>query len=135
MRKTYRGYWAGTRSALPGMHAIDELGTETIFTSPDGNKYRMFTGGEKVLTAKASDFLYNFATSGGNILEKIIRGFTGGEIGRGIISGGHSVEVNMGDIIVRGDATKETVSEIRRVQRDAVETMLKEFGRLSRKHT
>lgn len=133
MRKAYKGYWMGTRRAVPGMHAIDELGTETIFESADGNRYKMFTGGEKVLTAKASNFLYDFATSGGSILEKILRNMFSnsfGSINPPVINN----EINMGDINISGSADSRTVSEIRRVQRDAVDTMLKEFGRLSRKH-
>lgn len=134
MRKTYKGYMFGTRKAVRGLHKLDELGTETIFESADGAKYKMFTGGEKVLTAKASSFLYDFANSGGKILDKIVSAMFGNQYSNDVIRPGTNVEVHMGDINISGNATRETVSEIRRAQRDAVENMLKEFNRLSRKH-
>jgi len=131
MRKKFKGYWSGTRKAVAGLHAIDELGTETIFQSADGTKYKMFTGGEKVLNAKASNFLYDFANKGSEILDKIIRSFFGGGIG-GITPPMTNNEINMGDIIVHGNADRATVSEIRRAQRESLETMLKELNKLNR---
>ena len=132
MRKQFKGYYTGTRKAAPGMHAVDELGPEYVFTSSDGSRYRIFSGGEKVLSAKATDFLYRFANSGKEILEKFTRGlFDGGSIGK-IQPVVNSNEINMGDIIVRGNADRATVSEIRRAQRESVENMLREFNRLNK---
>ena len=131
MRKKYRGYWTGTHKATAGLHPIDEYGTETIFESMDGNKYKMFSGREMVLNAGASDFLYKFATSGGDFISNMI----GDILNRGISKINTPItnnEINMGDIIINGNAERATISEIRRSQRDAVETMLKELNRLNR---
>lgn len=126
------GYATGTSYATAGWHSIDEKGKETIFESSDGTKYKMFTGGEKVLNAKASNFLYDFANKGSEILEKIIQGFTGkGGIGS-IMQPSVSAEVTMGDIIIQGNADQRTVSEIRRAQRENVADILKTFNKLNR---
>lgn len=131
MRKKLKGYGTGTNRAIPGMHAIDEFGTETIFESANGMRYKMFTGGEKVLNAKASNFLYKFANNGGEVFSSIIRGlFNNSSLLSNIRPAVNNNEINMGDIIVRGNADKATVSEIRRAQRESVELILKEFNKL-----
>lgn len=126
-----QGYASGTRYATSGLHLIDELGSETIFESADGKRYKLFTGGEKVLNARASEFLYDFAMNGGEILTKIVdMALEGARPGfePNVI---HN-EITMGDIIINGRADQSTVSELRRAQREAVDTMLKEFSRLGR---
>ena len=133
MRKKFKGYAHGTANATPGWHEVDELGAEYLFVSPsDGSRYRMFHGGEKVLTADETDFLYNFAASGGGILAKMLSGLLGisnyGNVSRPV----QAIEINAGDIIVRGDASSKTVSEIRRAQRDNLEFVLKELNRLNK---
>ena len=125
------GYAKGTSNADRGLHAIDELGSETIFESRDGTRYKLFTGGEKVLDAKSSEFLYEFAKSGGGVLEKIINDALG-KTSRGVTAHVTNNEINMGNIVINGSADQATVSEIRRAQRDTVEMMLKEFNRLNR---
>lgn len=127
------GYAVGTENATPGIHEVDELGTEYVFVSPsDGSRYRMFHGGEKVLTAEATDFLYQFANSGGSILTKMISDllkYSGlGNISKPI----QAIEVNSGDVIVQGNASAQTVSEIRRAQRNNLEFVLKELNKLNK---
>ena len=124
------GYASGTKHATYGLHSLDELGSETIFESANGTKYKMFTGGEKVLNARASNFLYDFATKGSEIISKLLSGHTGafGNITTPI----QNNEINMGDIIIQGNADKSTVSEIRRAQRASLETVLKEFNKLNK---
>lgn len=125
------GYASGTSSARPGLHRVDENGAEWLFTSKDGNHYRLFGGGEKVLSASATDFLYGFASSGGQILSNLIsRASSVFSPLTPAMAGGPSIE--MGDIIINGNADQRTVSEIRRAQRDATSALLKEFGRLSK---
>lgn len=118
------GYASGTSYASRGLHPIDESGIETIFESADGRRYKLFTGGEKVLDASASDFLYRFAASHGRM-----------PTGEGLRVSGNSGNVPMirtGDIIINGNADERTVSEIRRAQRDNMEMLLRELTRLSR---
>lgn len=124
------GYARGTGNAMRGLHMIDEEGIETIFESSDGSRYKMFTGGEKVLNAKASDFLYKFATSGGSIFSKLLE--SGTKL-FDMIRPRQPVEaIYMGDIIIQGNTDKQTVSEIRRAQRDNLSDILKSFNRLSK---
>lgn len=124
------GYASGTSWAIPGLRGIDESGSETIFESSNGRKYKMFSGGEKVLNARASDFLYRFANGGSQLLEKFVKRVTGG-VPEGIGARMQTNAIEMGDIIIQGNADKETVSQIRREQRKAVDFMLREINSLS----
>lgn len=126
-----KGYALGTSYALPGLRRVDELGTEWLFTAEDGNKYRMFSGGEKVLNADATEFLYDFANGHGNILGSYMANALAA-LQRANSGASRFGEIRMGDIIIQGNATEKTVSEIRRAQRESVDYMLKEFSRLSR---
>ena len=143
------GYASGTRSATAGLHQFDEEGSEYIFASQNGDKYRLFSSGDKVLNAKASDFLYDLATSGGSSIVQRLLAFCAnacdGIVGK--ISGSvrntetgitrlrdsvvnnrdTSAEINMGNIIVQGNADEKTVSEIRREKRAEMRWILKEF--------
>lgn len=127
-----KGYASGTSYAAPGLHPIDEQGSETYFSPSTGGKYKMFSGGEKVLTAKASDFLYRFANGGSEMLKKFIASVGGGVLNDRLTPLMTNNEIVMGDIVVQGNADRATVSEIRRAQRESVEFMLKEFGKLNR---
>lgn len=131
MRRIMRGYSQGTDYATRGLHKIDEAGTETIFESANGTRYKMFTGGEMVLNAKASNFLYGFANSGYEVLSKMVKGAVGGLVNN-LFKGEAGNEIHMGDIIINGNADKQTVSEIRRAQRESTETMLKALNKLNR---
>lgn len=126
------GYASGTYYAVPGLHEIDELGDETYFSASTGKKYKMFSGGEKVLNAKASDFLYKFANGGVEMLKRFIASVGGGVLNDRPTPLMTNNEIVMGDIIVNGNTDRATVSEIRRAQRESVEFMLKEFGKLNR---
>lgn len=125
------GYASGTSSATPGLHRVDELGAEYVFTSSNGNRYRMLSSGDKVLNSKATEFLYNFATAGSKVIPNMIANSLSDASGfadkSGIIG-----EINMGDIIIQGNADERTVSEIRRAQRENVDFILKEFSRLKK---
>lgn len=134
MRKKFKGYASGTDNATPGWHELFEGGLdEYIFTSSDGSRYRMFSGlGDKVLNGAATDFLYDFANSGGTVLTKMLAdllkvgGF--GNITKPV----QAIEIHSGDVVVQGNATERTVSEIRRAQRDNLEFVLKELNRLNK---
>ena len=126
------GYAFGTRRATKGLHRLDELGSEYLFTSKDGNNYRVLNSGDKVLDAKATNFLYDFANSGGNIVEKIIKESFGKNLFERIKPVITNNEINMGDIVVRGNADTQTVSEIRRAQRDNLTELLKSLNQLNK---
>lgn len=134
MRKKFKGYASGTANATPGWHELFEGDIdEYVFTSSDGSKYRMFSGlGDKVLNGAATDFLYDFANSGGTVLTKMLADLLKvGGLGN-IAKPVQAIEIHSGDIIVQGNATERTVSEIRRAQRDNLEFVLKELNRLNK---
>lgn len=123
-----RPYASGTANATRGWHMINERGAEAIFSSANGSKYRLFSGGEMVLTSKASNFLYNFANkySEINSANSLVRNIPQALFGKTVSAG----VIQTGDIIINGSASESTVSEIRRAQRDQVTNLLKELGRL-----
>ena len=134
MRKKFKGYKSGTANATPGWHELFEGDIdEYVFTSGDGSKYRMFSGlGDKVLNGDATDFLYDFANSGGTVLTKMLADLMKvGGLGN-IAKPVQAIEIHSGDVIVQGNATERTVSEIRRAQRDNLEFVLKELNRLNK---
>lgn len=126
------GYASGTKHATAGLHELYEQGAETLFISGDGSKYRILNDEDKVLNAKATNFLYDFANGGENALAQMLKNVFGGTGLSGIFPTVINNEINMGDIIVRGDASTKTVSEIRREQRSAVNYMLQEFNKLNK---
>ena len=122
------GYASGTQNAERGLHAFDEFGSETIFKSADGTKYKMFSGGEMVLNSKASKFLYDFANNGAGVVSKLIKS----SFDFGVNKSNSPTVISMGDIVINGNTNERTVTEIRREQRKAVEFVLKEFSKLSK---
>lgn len=126
--KGVSGYASGTSHAIAGIHKVDEQGVETIFQSADGQRYRMFSSGEKVLNASASDFLYKFANKGREILDKLFNGTSHSY--NNVVPGVVANNIQLGDIVIQGNADKSTVSEIRRAQRENLEQMLKQLNRL-----
>lgn len=126
--KGVSGYASGTSHSLAGIHKVDEQGIETIFQSADGQRYRMFSSGEKVLNASASDFLYKFANKGREILDRLFNGASHSY--NNVVPGVVANNIQLGDIVIQGNADKSTVSEIRRAQRENLEQMLKQLNRL-----
>ena len=128
------GYASGTRNATAGLHKIFENGDEYIFSDQGNGKYRLFSNGEKVLDASAASWLYDFANSRGGVLDSIVSKLTGffSGIESRFAGGSKATEIHMGDIIIQGNASEKTVSEIRRAQRETVNLVLKEFKKLGR---
>ena len=127
------GYASGTSHASSGVHELFEKGDEYVYTTSDGKRYRMFSGlGEKVLNAKATNFLYDFANSGEAFISSLLRTFAS-NVGLGsIMRHNQPIQLSTGDIIIQGNATERTVSEIRRAQRDNINYVLHEFNRLGK---
>lgn len=126
------GYASGTKHATEGLHELYEQGSETLFVSSDGNKYRILNDEDKVLNTKATNFLYDFANGNGEILTKLIQSAFGSGLLDGIKQPVIQNDITMGDIVVQGNASERTVSEIRRAQRENIDYILKEFTRLNK---
>ena len=129
------GYATGTKYASAGFHRFDERGSEYIFSDQGGDKYRLFSSGEKVLNAPAASWLYDFANSRGRgVLDNIVAslsGVTRDIIGKTFGTEQHN-EIHMGDINIHGNADEKTVSDIRKAQRETVSLVLKELNKLKK---
>lgn len=126
------GYASGTANASPGLHELFEGNKdEYVFTTKSGQRYRMFSGlGDKVLNASATDFLYKFANNGESFISNMLNGLVSaiGNVGKPT----QQIQLSTGDIIVQGNASADTISAIRRAQRENVDYILREFQRLNR---
>lgn len=126
------GYAAGTIHATRGLHELFEGNKdEYVLQTSDGRRYKMFSGlGDKVLNSSATDFLYKFANNGGAFISNMVKSLVGsvGSVSRPT----QQIRISTGDVIVQGNAGVETISEIRRVQRNNVDYVLREFIRLNR---
>lgn len=126
------GYASGTDNATPGIHELFEKNKdEYVFQASDGRRYKMFSGlGSKVLNASATNFLYKFANNGEAFISNMIDGLVGavGSVGKPV----QQIQLSTGDIIVTGNANSDTVSAIRRAQRENIDHVLREFVRLNR---
>ena len=93
----------------------------------------MFSGlGDKVLNGEATDFLYDFATTGGSVLTKMLADLFGLSNFGNIAKPVQAIEIHSGDIIVQGNANERTVSEIRRAQRENLKFVITEFNKLNK---
>lgn len=127
------GYASGTSHATPGIHELFEKGDEYIYTTSDGKKYRMFSGlGDKVLNSTATDFLYKFANNGESFLNNIVKSLASNSGVSNVSRPAQAIQLSSGNIVINGNATQETVSEIRRAQRDNLDYVLREFRRLNK---
>lgn len=127
------GYASGTSHATPGIHELFEKGDEYVYTTSDGKKYRMFSGlGDKVLNSTATDFLYRFANNGESFLNNIVKSLASNSGVNSVSRPAQAIQLSSGDVIINGNATQETVSEIRRAQRDNLDYVLREFRRLNK---
>lgn len=129
-----QGYATGTDNATPGWHELFEGNQdEYVFTSKDGSKYRMFSGlGDKVLNGDATNFLYNFATTGGSVLTKMLSDLISITNFGNINKPAQVIQLSTGDINISGNADRKTVSEIRRAQRENIEFVIKSFNKLNK---
>lgn len=67
-----------------------------------------------------------------SVLEKIIKCVFGGNSIGSFIPNVVQNEIVMGDIIIQGNADRQTVSEIRRAQRDSLSDILRGINKLNK---
>lgn len=85
-----------------------------------------------MLNAKATDFLYNFANSGGETVTRIFSELVNALTPSNIGTRNQPIQLTTGDIIIQGNASEATVSEIRRAQRENMDYFLKRINHLSK---
>ena len=120
------GYASGTAYATPGLHEINEQGDEALFKSKNGSTYRLFSGGEKVFSSDATNFLYSLANNGAALFKNSSTSLSG------LSSKSSSPVFNMGNIYIDGNPSNETLSELRRRRREEIDYVLKEFNKLNK---
>jgi len=129
------GYASGTYSAIGGLSRINETGLEMI-AAPDGNgNYVNLLPKSKVFTAKATKFLWDLATKQQlpqamyNSIAKTISARTG----LPNVSVSQPITIQMGDIIVEGNADDKTLQLIKKAQEGMTRKVLEDIKKLQNK--
>ncbi len=129
------GYARGTYSAIGGLSRINETGLEMI-AAPDGNgNYVNLLPKSKVFTAKATKFLWDLATKQQlpqamyNSIAKTISARTG----LPNISVSQPITIQMGDIIIQGNADDRTLQLIKKAQEGMTRKVLEDIKKLQNK--
>lgn len=127
-------YASGTRSSVGGFGRINEKGIEMI-SAPDGNgNYVNLMPGSYVFSAKATEFLWKLATEHSlpqamyNSIAKSIKT----QSSTPSVNIAQPITVTMGDIIIQGNADKQTVANIKRQQDNTVRMVLQRIKELQK---
>lgn len=129
---SYQKHASGTSYASGGWAITQDAGPEAIM-SRIGGMFTLLNPGDKVFSATATDFLYAFANNPMDILasgmsrilsrNSVFPAFAG-------TTGNSTTNIDMGDVIIQGNADEKTVSEFRREKRKLVNDLLQEFKKL-----
>lgn len=125
-------YASGTRSSVGGFGRINEKGIEMI-SAPDGNgNYIPMLPGSYVFSAKATEFLWKLATEHSlpqamyNSIAKSIKT----QSSTPSVNIAQPITITMGDVIIKGNADKQTVADIKRQQENTVRMVLQKIKEL-----
>lgn len=127
-------YASGTRSSVGGFGRINEKGIEMI-SAPDGNgNYIPMLPNSYVFSAKATEFLWKLATEHSlpqamyNSIAKSIKT----QSNTPSVNIAQPITITMGDIIIQGNADKQTVANIKRQQDNTVRMVLQRIKELQK---
>ena len=127
-------YASGTRSSVGGFGRINEKGIEMI-SAPDGNgNYVNLMPGSYVFSAKATEFLWKLATEHSlpqamyNSIAKSIKT----QSSTPSVNIAQPITITMGDVIIKGNADKQTVADIKREQENTVRMVLQKIKELQK---
>lgn len=127
-------YASGTRSSLGGFGRINEKGIEMIST-PDGNgNYIPMLPNSYVFSAKATEFLWKLATEHSlpqamyNSIAKSIKT----QSNTPSVNIAQPITITMGDVIIKGNADKQTVADIKKQQENIVRMVLQKIKELQK---
>ena len=125
---------SGTRSSVGGIGRINEKGIEMI-SAPDGNgNYIPMLPSSYVFSAKATEFLWKLATEHSlpqamyNSIAKSIKT----QSNTPSVNIAQPINITMGDIIVKGNADKQTVADIKKQQENTVRMVLQKIKELQK---
>lgn len=127
-------YASGTRSSVGGFGRINEKGIEMI-SAPDGNgNYVNLMPGSYVFSAKATEFLWKLATEHSlpqamyNSIAKSIKT----QSNTPSVNIAQPITITMGDVIIKGNADKQTVADIKKEQDNTVRMVLQKIKELQK---
>ena len=127
-------YASGTRSSVGGFGRINEKGIEMI-SAPDGNgNYVNLMPDSYVFSAKATEFLWKLATEHSlpqamyNSIAKSIKT----QSSTPSVNIAQPITITMGDIIIKGNADKQTVADIKKEQENTVRMVLQKIKELQK---
>ena len=127
-------YASGTRSSVGGLGRINEKGIEMI-SAPDGNgNYIPMLPGSYVFSAKATEFLWKLATEHSlpqamyNSIAKSIKT----QSSTPSVNIAQPITITMGDVIIKGNADKQTVADIKKQQENTVRMVLQKIKELQK---
>lgn len=127
-------YASGTRSSVGGFGRINEKGIEMI-SAPDGNgNYVNLMPNSYVFSAKATEFLWKLATEHSlpqamyNSIAKSIKT----QSSTPSVNIAQPITITMGDIIIKGNADKQTVADIKKEQENTVRMVLQKIKELQK---
>lgn len=127
-------YASGTRSSVGGFGRINEKGIEMI-SAPDGNgNYIPMLPNSYVFSAKATEFLWKLATEHSlpqamyNSIAKSIKT----QSSTPSVNIAQPITITMGDVIIKGNADKQTVADIKKQQENTVRMVLQKIKELQK---
>lgn len=127
-------YASGTRSSVGGFGRINEKGIEMI-SAPDGNgNYIPMLPNSYVFSAKATEFLWKLATEHSlpqamyNSIAKSIKT----QSGTPSVNIAQPITITVGDVIIKGNADKQTVADIKKQQENTVRMVLQKIKELQK---
>ncbi len=101
------------------------------YESPtDGSRYRMIGDISSLSGAEISGITAGLTGTSGDILTRMLAGSVGGDTLNSITKPTALIQISSGDVIINGNADTQTVSEIRRAQRENLNYVIKEFNKL-----
>lgn len=106
-----------------------ESGPEIIAQNMHSGQFTLLTPGSKVWNAKATQFLYDFANSPSRTIGAVTSNLSTLKNKAFAAMLSQPVQIQMGDIIVEGNATPEAISRINKCTNNSVQTLLKAFKR------
>lgn len=125
---------SGTRSSPGGFGRINEKGIEMI-SAPDGNgNYIPMLPNSYVFSAKATEFLWKLATEHSlpqamyNSIAKSIKT----QSSTPSVNIAQPITITMGDVIIKGNADKQTVADIKKQQENTVRMVLQKIKELQK---
>ncbi len=127
-------YASGTRASVGGFGRINEKGIEMI-SAPDGNgNYIPMLPNSYVFSAKATEFLWKLATEHSlpqamyNSIAKSIKT----QSSTPSVNIAQPITITMGDVIIKGNADKQTVADIKKQQENTVRMVLQKIKELQK---